>query len=97
MLGVEAETMTALAVGILGALVVLAVVAVKVIVSGTMRLVALVLLVGLGMAVWTQRQSLQECVEEVEAEAAVAVGGGADAKATCTFFGIEVTVGLPDR
>lgn len=96
MLGVEAETVQALAVGVLGALAVLAVVAVKVIVSGTMRLVALLVLVGLGVAVWTQRQALQDCADEVQAEGALALAGDARSEATCTFFGVEVTVELPD-
>ncbi len=89
--------MTSIAAGIVVVLALLAVVAVKVLVNGTTRLVSLAVLVGLGVAVWTQRQALQDCAAEVRSEADLAVTGGTDARATCTFFGIEVTVDLPDR
>lgn len=43
-----------------------------------------VVLVALGFAVWTQRESLEDCADRVEADGA---------SATCTFFGRDVTIG----
>lgn len=43
-----------------------------------------VVLVVLGFAVWSQRDSLEDCAERVEAT---------DESATCTFFGRDVNIG----
>ena len=57
--------------------------------SLVMKLVAVAVLGGLAVAVWSQREALQECADRIEARAAE--GAIAD-ETTCTIFGQEVTV-----
>jgi hypothetical protein len=61
---------------------------VKAIVS---KLLALAVMAGVVIAVWSQRESLQECADRVGATLAA----GAVDDTTCTFFGRDVTVGSP--
>lgn len=50
------------------------------------KVVGLVVMLGLAALVWSQRASLLDCADKVKA-------GGT---ATCTFFGIDVDVDVPD-
>ena len=91
-----------------------AIVAIWVMKSIVQKVLVAVLLVMLAFAAWSQRESLQECADKVQASVSTAVddatattttavgatapdGGdaatedGAD-DATCTFFGVDVTI-----
>jgi len=54
----------------------------------TMKIVSMVFMIGLALGVWTQRQSLQDCADDVRAKAAV----GDFSATTCEFFGKDVDV-----
>ena len=55
----------------------------------TMKIISIVLMVGLGLGVWTQRSNLQDCADNAEAK----VGAGADeGSVPCEFFGTEVSI-----
>jgi len=55
----------------------------------TMKVLSIVLMLGLGLGVWTQRANLQDCGDR--AKARVEAGGAAGA-VKCEFFGKEVSV-----
>jgi hypothetical protein len=55
------------------------------------KVVSIVLLGGLAVLVWSQRQSLQDCADRV----GTTLGAGAVDDTTCTFFGRDVTVSSP--
>ncbi|MFZ1489187.1 MAG: hypothetical protein WAS51_04545 [Ilumatobacteraceae bacterium] len=96
MLGIEVESMKALAIGVIVVLVVIAAIAVKVIVNGTVRLLTVALVVAAGVLVWSQRQALQDCAEDVKDEALLATDGEQQEPPRCRFLGFEVTVDLPE-
>jgi len=54
----------------------------------TMKLLSMLLMIGLALGVWTQRQSLQDCADNVKAKAQV----GDFTATTCHFFGKDVNV-----
>ena len=55
------------------------------------KLVTVAVLVGIAGVVWWQRESLQDCADEV----GQTLAAGAADDTTCTFFGREVTVASP--
>lgn len=84
---VDADTLKTAAIVAIAALVVLGLVVMKVVHSIVSRILALVVTIALAGALWTQRSSLDDCVEDVRA--------AADPSAvTCSFFGVAVD--LPD-
>ncbi len=54
----------------------------------TAKILAIALLVGCGVAVWSQRSALQECASRAKDRAEIGDAGGV----ICTFFGKPVTV-----
>lgn len=54
-----------------------------------MKLITVAVLGGLAVAVWSQREALQDCADQLEARAAA---GDVAGETTCTFFGQDVTV-----
>jgi hypothetical protein len=78
------NTGIAVAVG-LGALMVVLALVVK---NVTAKIISIVLLGGLAFGVWTQRSSLQECADKVEARGVLSD----TADVTCTFLGSEINV-----
>ncbi len=60
----------------------------KVMTSVSRKAVVLLIVAGLALGVWTQRQSLQRCADDVRA-----VDGGR--VATCSFFGQEISITAP--
>ena len=80
----------------LGVLLVLALALIGIAIAGLARaivikVVALAVALGLIAAVWSQRQSLLDCVERVQ-DTLTAGGGGA---AACEFLGLDVDVRAP--
>ena len=51
----------------------------------TMKIISIVLMVGLGLGVWTQRSNLQDCADRAKEKGGTGI--------TCEFFGSEVSVG----
>ena len=78
-------------IGAVGAIVVLAILALvvaSVIHRLTAKIVAIALLAGAGFAVWSQRDSVQECATRAKDRIEIGEAGGV----ICTFFGKPVTV-----
>ncbi|CAB4874544.1 unannotated protein [freshwater metagenome] len=71
-------------------LVVGALISAKVMASVTKKAIMIVLLVALAIGVWSQRQVLQNCADKIKA-------GGTAVDTTCTFFGTDVHVSLPNN
>jgi protein-S-isoprenylcysteine O-methyltransferase Ste14 len=71
--------------------VLLAVVSAFVVKAVVGKVVTIVLLGGLAVLVWSQRQTLQDCADRVGAT----LGAGAVDDTTCTFFGRDVTISAP--
>jgi hypothetical protein len=89
LLAVDVDTITTVAV-VAVVVVVVAMVAVGLLVASITRKVIIVaVLAVLGVALWTQRASLQDCADRVK-EAALQPGG--TGPTSCTFFGFEVSV-----
>jgi predicted aspartyl protease len=80
----------------LGILLVLALAILGIVIAGLARaivvkVVALVVVLGLIAAVWSQRQALQDCVERVQDT----LTEGASGAAACEFLGLDVDVKAP--
>lgn len=89
--GIELSTVRDVALAIVVGAIVLAVVfaiVIKWIVGKVITVAVLVLIAGL---VWWQRDSLQDCADQVQDTLAA----GATSATTCTFFGRDVTVDSP--
>lgn len=90
MLAVTADSAERIAVVVAIALVLLAALLAKVLIGNLAKTVAAVLLVAAAVFVWTQRSSLQDCIQRVERQAQDAPGEGAE----CTVSGLTFTVDL---
>lgn len=89
LLAVDVDTITTVAV-VAVVVVVVAMVAVGLLVASiTRKVIVIAVLAVLGVALWTQRASLQDCADRVK-EAALQPGG--TGPTSCTFFGFEVSV-----
>ena len=89
MTALSLESAKTLAIVIAIAFLAFAVISAWVIKNVTMKIISIVLLVGLGLGVWTQRSNLQDCADRAKSK----VTAGTDTDSiTCTFFGSEVSV-----
>ncbi|MFZ4720145.1 MAG: hypothetical protein ACOYMR_12010 [Ilumatobacteraceae bacterium] len=73
--------------------VVLSVVSAVLVKAIVTKIILVVLLAGLALGAWTQRKSLEDCVNKAQAE--IANGSAGDGSITCTFFGTDVEVPAP--
>jgi hypothetical protein len=85
MTALSLESAKTIAIIVVIAFVAFAVISAWVIKNVTMKIISIVLMVGLGLGVWTQRSNLQDCADRAKEK------GGAGI--TCEFFGSEVSVG----
>lgn len=90
------ETAQTIAVVVVVVLVLLALVAARVMASITQKVIGVVVLVALAGLVWSQRASITDCANTLKEQAEIA----SDTRdlpdsATCTFFGYELEVTLP--
>ena len=86
MTALSLESAKTIAIVVAIAFVAFAVISAWVIKNVTMKIITILLLVGLGLGVWTQRSNLQDCADR--AKAAVTKGS-----ISCAFFGSKVSVG----
>lgn len=86
MLALSLESAKTLAIVVAAAFVVFAVVSAWMIKNITTKIIAVVVLAGLALGVWTQRTSLQDCADKAKER------GTQEGVITCTFFGTEVEV-----
>lgn len=91
MLALTFETARNTGLAILAGAVVVAVVIAWVVKAIVSKVIGLVLLAGVAVAVWSQRESLQDCADRV----GTTLSAGAVDDTTCTFFGRDVTVASP--
>jgi hypothetical protein len=87
----DLETVRNVALVVVAGAVVLALVTAYLVKAVVGKIVSIVLLGGLAVLVWSQRQSLQDCADRVE----TTLGAGAIDDTTCTFFGRDVTISSP--
>ncbi len=91
------ETAKTIAIVVVLVLVLLAVVMARVMASITQKVISVVVLVALAALVWSQRTSIADCADALkeQAETASATQGLPDST-SCTFFGYELEVTLPE-
>lgn len=85
MLALTLDQASTIAAVVVGGLVVLAVIAAWVMKEVTQKITLAVILGLLAVLVWTQRASLQECADKVQA-------GGVNVDTTCSFFGRDIEI-----
>jgi uncharacterized membrane protein YfcA len=88
MFAIDLESAKRIGIGVVVGLVVLSFLAAWLIKSVVMKLITIGLLLALAFAVWTQRNALQDCADQLQEKARV----GDFSSTTCTFFGFDVTV-----
>jgi uncharacterized membrane protein YqjE len=59
------------------------------------KIVVFALLGVLAFAVWTQRESLQDCADKVQANLQLTDGALPSTDAQCSFFGFTITIAAP--
>jgi hypothetical protein len=89
--GLDLATVRNVAFVVIAVAVLLALVTAYLVKAVVGKVVSIVLLGGLAVLVWSQRQSLQDCADRV----GTTLGAGAVDDTTCTFFGRDVTVSSP--
>lgn len=90
MLALDYDTAKQAAIGLIVVFVVLSVVSAIIIKNIIAKVISTLLLLGLALGMWTQRQNLQDCKSIVMAKIEV----GDTSTTTCRFFGQDVD--LPD-
>lgn len=89
MVALSYDTAKNVAVAVAIGLAVLSLVAAAVIRTVATKVLTIVLMVGIGIVVWTQRQSLQDCA----ASARESRGQAGDTRpGSCSFLGFDITV-----
>jgi hypothetical protein len=89
-LGLELDTVRNVALVVIAVAVVVVLVGAWLIKAIVGKLVVVGLVGGLAVAVWSQRESVQDCADRVE----TTLRAGVD-DTTCTFFGRPVTIPSP--
>ena len=74
--GLDIETDNTVSLIVVGVLILLAILSAVVIKAIVGKLIALVIILGLAVVVWVQRDNLTSCVQDCQ----------------CTFFGVEVEI-----
>ena len=91
MFSLDAETAKNASLGVVGGSFVALLLVLKFVKSLITKLLLIIIVVGIGVIVFGQRDSLTACVNGVKAQAKA----GFSVNTSCTFFGREVTISLP--
>lgn len=91
--GFDIETIKTAALGISGASLIIGLILMKVVSNVVGKVVSLVVFVAIALAGYSQRASIVDCANKVQAEATTASIEAP--QATCTFFGQEITLKIP--
>lgn len=91
MFGLDLDTVRNVALVVVVVALLLAAVTAFVVKAVVGKVVTIVVLGGLAVLVWSQRQTLQDCADRV----GETLGAGAVDDMTCTFFGRDVTITAP--
>lgn len=93
------ETLKNVATGTSVGAVIIALIALKFIKSMVLRAITSIILIALGLAVYSQRSQLSDCVDKASARLEAAQGPTGSASPsqplTCSFFGRDFTVKIP--
>jgi hypothetical protein len=87
----DIETLKNLALGLSGASIVVGLILMKVVSSIIGKIISLVIFVAIALAGYSQRAQVIDCANSVKAQASAT----ASVNTTCTFFGQEVKVKVP--
>ena len=87
----DIETLKNLALGLSGASIVVGLILMKVVSSIIGKIISLVIFVAIALAGYSQRAQVIDCANSVKAQATAT----ASVNTTCTFFGQEVKVKIP--
>jgi hypothetical protein len=87
----DVETLKNLALGLSGASIVVGLILMKVVSSIIGKIISLVIFVAIALAGYSQRAQVIDCANSVKAQATAT----ASVNTTCTFFGQEVKVKVP--
>lgn len=88
MLALDLDAAKRIAVLLVAAFIILAIVCSIVVKKTTTKLIWVLLMGGLALGAWTQRNQLQDCADRVESKVAV----GDFSETTCAFFGTDVAI-----
>ena len=89
MIALSLQSAKTIAIVVLIVFVAFAVISAWVIKNVTMKIISILLLLGLGLGMWTQRSNLQDCADRAKAKVDAGIDEGS---ITCEFFGTEVSV-----
>jgi hypothetical protein len=87
----DIETVKNIALGLSGASIVIGLILMKVVSSIVGKVISLVIFVAIALAGYSQRAQVLDCANSVKAQATAT----ASVDQTCTFFGQDVTVKVP--
>jgi uncharacterized membrane protein len=91
LLALTLEAAQNIAIGVILVLILIAFLVAKHVGSVAVKAITILVLGGVVLGVWTQRQSLADCGDEVQAN----YRSGDFSTTQCSFFGAEVDVSLP--
>ena len=91
MFSLDADTAKNASLGVVGGSFVALLLVLKFVKSMISKLLLIIIVVGIGVIAFGQRESLTACVNGVKAQAKA----GSSISTRCTFFGREVTISLP--
>jgi hypothetical protein len=89
----DIETLKNLALGLSGASIVVGLILMKVVSSIIGKIVSLVIFVAIALAGYSQRAQVIDCANSVKAQATATATASVDT--TCTFFGQDIKVKVP--
>jgi hypothetical protein len=87
----DIQTLKNIALGLSGASIIVGLILMKVVSSIVGKVVSLVIFVAIALAGYSQRAQIIDCANSVKAQATAT----ASVNTTCTFFGQDITVKVP--
>ncbi len=91
MIAMTVDSAKSIGVAVVVALIAILLAMIMLIKKATGKLIAIVIVGGLAIGVWSQRSSLQDCADNVKARGAL----GATSDVSCKFMGTDVKVSAP--
>lgn len=95
LLAVDVDAVKNSAVIAIAVVVLLGLLALKLFVNMVVRVITVIVVLALGVGIWTQRASLQDCADQVGDLTALDPLDLDRGTITCTFFGVDVDVPIP--
>lgn len=95
LLAIDVDTLRSGAVIAIVVVALLGLLALKLFVNMVARVITVVVVVALGVGIWTQREALQDCADQVGDLTELTPSDLDRGSITCTFFGTDVDVPIP--